>query len=66
MRKMKEVNGIIATMPFNMKKVNMKKGKITVRIIKDDKGASMAVWGDAGVEYIIDLDDLKDMLEVVE
>jgi hypothetical protein len=61
MRKAKEVKGIIATMPFNMKK-----GKITVRIIKDDVGASMAVWGDAGVEYIVDLDELKDMLEVVE
>lgn len=61
MRKSKEVRGIIATMPFNMRK-----GMVTVRIIKDKDGASMAVWGDAGVEYIVDLDDLRDMLQVVE
>lgn len=61
MRKCKEVKGMIATMPFSMKP-----GKITVRIIDDEVGTSMAVWSDAGVEYIIDMNDLKDMLKVVK
>ena len=47
--------------------MHMKPAKITVRIIKDGTGASMAVWDVVtGIEYIVDLDELKDMIKVVE
>lgn len=62
MRKSKEVRGIVAD-GF----MHMKPAKITVRIIKDDNGASMAVWDEStGIEYIVDLGELKDMIKVVE
>lgn len=62
MRKSKKVRGIVAD-GF----MHMKPAKITVRIIKDGAGASMAVWDEStGIEYIVDLDELKDMIKVVE
>lgn len=62
MRKSKKVRGIVAD-GF----MHMKPAKITVRIIKDSTGASMAVWDEStGIEYIVDLDELKDMIKVVE
>ena len=62
MRISKEVRGIVAD-GF----MHMKPAKITVRIIKDSTGASMAVWDEVtGIEYIVDLDELKDMIKVVE
>ena len=62
MRKSKEVRGIVAD-GF----MHMKPAKITVRIIKDNNGDSMAVWDEStGIEYIVDLDELKDMIKVVE
>lgn len=62
MRQSKEVRGIVAD-GF----MHMKPAKITVRIIKDSAGASMAVWDEVtGIEYIVDLDELKDMIKVVE
>lgn len=62
MRKSKKVRGIVAD-GF----MHMKPAKITVRIIKDNNGASMAVWDEStGIEYIVDLDELKDMIKVVE
>ena len=62
MRTAKTVRGIVAD-----GYMHMKPAKITVRVIKDDSGASMAVWHElTGVEYIVDLDELKDMINVVE
>ena len=62
MRKAKQVRGIVAD-----RFMHMKPAKITVRIIKDGAGASMAVWHElTGVEYIVDLDELKDLIKVVE
>ena len=60
MRKAKTVSGIVAN-----SKGEMYRDTITVRIIKDKLGASMAVWN-KDISLMVGLEELRDMLKVVE
>ena len=60
MRKAKTVSGIVAN-----SKGEMYSDTITVRIIKDELGASMAVWN-KDISLMVGLEELSDMLKVVE
>lgn len=60
MRKAKTVSGIVANSRGEMHRDN-----ITVRIIKDERGASMAVWN-RDISLMVGLEELSDMLKVVE
>ena len=60
MRKAKTVSGIVANSRGEMYSDN-----ITVRIIKDERGASMAVWN-RDISLMVGLEELSDMLKVVE
>ena len=60
MRKAKTVSGIVANFRGQMYRDN-----ITVRIIKDKVGASMAVWN-KDISLMVSLEELRDMLKVVE